>query len=171
MDMTELEVAENMVASVHYTGTLQENGEVFDSSEGRDPLTFLVGHRQMIPGFEEEMLGATKGERREFTLEPERAYGSRDDEAVLEIPRENFAQLEEMSGAPLEVGMQLVAQMPHGPAPFLVVELSDDTVKADFNHALAGKSLTFSVEVVELREATEEELAHGHAHGPGGHHH
>ncbi|MEL0182536.1 MAG: peptidylprolyl isomerase [Candidatus Poseidoniales archaeon] len=169
--MTELKIANNVVAQVHYTGTLPESGEVFDSSEGRDPLTFLVGHRQMIPGFEEEMMGAAVGERREFTLEAERAYGDRDDEAVLQIPRDNFAQLEESTGESLEVGMQLVAQMPHGPAPFLIVELSEETVTADFNHALAGKALTFSVEVVDLREATEEEVSHGHAHGPGGHHH
>ncbi|MGB0236794.1 MAG: FKBP-type peptidyl-prolyl cis-trans isomerase [Poseidonia sp.] len=169
--MTELKIANNVVAQVHYTGTLPESGEVFDSSEGRDPLTFLVGHRQMIPGFEEEMMGAEVGERREFTLEAERAYGDRDDEAVLQIPRDNFAQLEESTGESLEVGMQLVAQMPHGPAPFLIVELSEETVTADFNHALAGKALTFSVEVIDIREATEEEVSHGHAHGPGGHHH
>lgn len=169
--MTELKIANNVVAQVHYTGTLPESGEVFDSSEGRDPLTFLVGHRQMIPGFEEEMMGAGVGERREFTLEAERAYGDRDDEAVLQIPRDNFAQLEESTGESLEVGMQLVAQMPHGPAPFLIVELSEETVTADFNHALAGKALTFSVEVIDLRQATEEEVSHGHAHGPGGHHH
>ena len=166
--MTELKISNNVVAQVHYTGTLPDTGEVFDSSEGRDPLTFLVGHRQMIPGFEEEMMGAEKGERREFTLEADRAYGDRDDEAVLQIPRDNFAQLEESTGQSLEVGMQLVAQMPHGPAPFLIVELSEETVTADFNHALAGKSLTFSVEVVDIREATEEEISHGHAHGPGG---
>ncbi|MBL6742830.1 MAG: peptidylprolyl isomerase [Candidatus Poseidonia sp.] len=167
--MTDNTISENSVASVHYTGTLPDSGEVFDSSEGRDPLTFLVGHKQMIPGFEEEMMGAKVGERREFTLTAERAYGERDDEAVLQIPRDNFAQLEEQS--PLEVGMQLVAQMPHGPSPFTVTELTDETVTADFNHALSGKSLTFSVEVVELRAASEEELSHGHAHGPGGHHH
>ena len=169
--MTDLKIANNVVAGVHYTGTLPDTGEVFDSSEGRDPLTFLVGHRQMIPGFEEEMMGATIGERREFTLEAERAYGGRDDEAVLQISRDNFAQLEESTGESLQVGMQLVAQMPHGPAPFLIVELSEETVTADFNHALAGKALTFSVEVVDIREASEEEISHGHAHGPGGHHH
>lgn len=167
--MTDITIEENTVASVHYTGTLPDSGEVFDSSEGRDPLTFLVGHKQMIPGFEEEMMGAKVGERREFTLTSDRAYGDRDDDAVLQIPRDNFAQLE--GETPLEVGMQLVAQMPHGPSPFTVTELTDDTVTADFNHALAGQSLTFSVEVVELRAASEEELAHGHAHGPGGHHH
>ena len=166
--MTELTVKENMVASVHYTGTLPDSGEVFDSSEGREPLSFLVGHKQMIPGFEEEIMGAKVGERREFTLTSDRAYGDRDNEAVMEIPRDQFKQLEEE--ATLEVGMQLVAQMPHGPSPFTITSLTDETVTADFNHALAGQSLTFSVEVVELREASEEELSHGHAHGPDGHH-
>jgi len=167
--MSDNTVKENSVASVHYTGTLPDSGEVFESSEGRDPLTFLVGHRQMIPGFEEEMMGAAVGERREFTLTPERAYGDRDDDAVMQIPRENFATLEEE--AKLEVGMQLVAQMPHGPSPFTIIELTEELVTGDFNHALAGKSLAFSVEVVELRDASEEELSHGHVHGPGGHHH
>ncbi len=164
--MTENTLKENSVASVHYTGTLPDSGEVFDSSEGRDPLTFLVGHRQMIPGFEEEMMGASVGERREFTLTSDRAYGERDDQAVLQIPRDNFAPLEQE--AKLEVGMQLVAQMPHGPAPFTILELTEELVTGDFNHALAGKSLTFSVEVVDLRDASEEEITHGHVHGPGG---
>jgi FKBP-type peptidyl-prolyl cis-trans isomerase SlyD len=166
--MTENTVSGNMVASVHYKGTLPENGEVFDSSEGREPLTFLVGHKQMIPGFEEEIMGAKVGETREFTLSSDRAYGDRDNDAVMEIPREQFTQLEQE--ATLETGMQLVAQMPHGPSPFTITSLTEETVTADFNHALAGQSLTFSVEIVELREATEEELAHGHVHGPDGHH-
>ncbi len=161
----ELTMSENMVASVHYTGTLADE-EVFDSSEGRDPLTFLVGHKQMIPGFEEEMLGAKIGERRTFTLEPERAYGQRDEEGIVQIPREQFP--EDME---LEEGMMLVAEMGGGPAPFNIIAVSDETVTADFNHKLAGQTLTFSVEVVELRKATEEEISHGHAHGPGGHHH
>jgi len=164
-----MKVKQDTVASVHYTGTHPESGEVFDSSEGRDPLMFLVGHGQMIPGFEEEIIGAEVGERREFTLEPERAYGQRDENAVLQIEKSNFEDLEK-EGV-LEVGIQLVAQMPQGPAPFKIIEIGEDMVTADFNHELAGKSLTFSVEVVEVRAATDEEKAHGHAHGPGGHHH
>ena len=164
--MTELTVSENIVASVHYTGTLPENGETFDSSEGREPLTFLVGHKQMIPGFEEEILGAKMGEKREFTLTPERAYGDRDEAGVLQIPREQFAELE--SQAKLTEGLQLVAQMPHGPSPFTIVHLSDEYITADFNHTLAGKSLTFAVEIIDLRKATEEEVSHGHAHGRDG---
>jgi FKBP-type peptidyl-prolyl cis-trans isomerase SlyD len=165
--MTELKIGQDMVASVHYTGTLPESGEVFDSSEGRDPLTFLVGHRQMIPGFEEEMMGAVQGERREFELEPERAYGHPNDELITEFPKADFAQLEE-SGVNIEVGMTLVAQTFQGPAPFMVTAVNDETITADFNHAMAGKTLAFSVEVVDLRQASEEEISHGHVHGPGG---
>ena len=164
--MTELTVNKNIVESVHYTGTLHENGEVFGSSEGTEPLTFLVGHNQMIPGFEEEILGAKTGEKREFTLTAERAYGDRDEAGVLQIPREQFAQLE--AEATLQVGLQLVAQMPHGPSPFTITELSDELITADFNHTLAGKSLTFAVEIVELRQANDDEVSHGHAHGPDG---
>ena len=161
--MTDHEIKDNMVVSVHYTGTLPGSGEVFDSSEGREPLTFLVGFKQMIPGFEAELQGAKIGEKKTFTLPPEMAYGERDEQAILEIPRGQFAQLEESS--PLEIGFQLVAQMPHGPAPFKVTKLTDEFVTADFNHALAGKELTFEVDIVGVRPATEEEIAHGHVHG------
>ncbi len=154
-------IEKDAVASVHYTGTLPESGEVFDSSEGRDPLTFLVGHKQMIPGFEEELMGATKGERRTFTLEPERAYGEKIAEAVQQIPTEMFGDITP------EPGMTLMSDV----GPFNVVSVEGDTVTVDFNHKLAGETLQFSVEVVDVRAATEEELAHGHAHGPGGHHH
>ncbi len=165
--MSETTIAQNVVARVHYTGTLPDTGEVFDSSEGRDPLTYLVGHGQMIPGFEEEMMGAAQGERREFTLEPERAYGHPLQELITDFPKAEFAQIEE-SGVEIEAGMTLVAQTFQGPAPFMVTAVNKDTITADFNHAMAGKTLCFSVEVVEVRPATEEEIAHGHAHGPGG---
>ena len=107
--MTEITIDKNVVARVHYTGTLPDTGEVFDSSEGRDPLAFLVGHGKMIPGFEEEMMGASQGERREFTLEPERAYGHPLEDLITDFPKDQFAQLEQ-SGVEIEVGMTLVAQ-------------------------------------------------------------
>ncbi|MGY8670555.1 MAG: FKBP-type peptidyl-prolyl cis-trans isomerase [Candidatus Poseidoniales archaeon] len=158
--MADEKLEKNMIASVHYTGTLPESGEVFDSSEGRDPLVFLVGHQQMIPGFETEMLGATVGERREFTLAPEDAYGMPSDENVIKVPRDEFGDID------LVAGMTLMSDS----GPFTVQEVSDKEVTADFNHKLSGESLTFSVEVVELRSANEAELAHGHVHGPGGAH-
>ena len=157
-----MKIEKDTIASVHYTGTLPESGETFDSSEGREPLTFLVGHGQMIPGFEAELMGSKVGDKKTFTLSPDKAYGPRDDAAILQIPRAQFAQLEGQTK--LEVGFQLVAQMPTGPAPFIVKELSEEMVTADFNHALAGKELTFSVEVVEIRKASEDEAAHGHIH-------
>lgn len=159
--MSDEKLEKDMIATVHYTGTLPGDGEVFDSSEGRDPLTFLVGHKQMIPGFEREMLGATVGERREFTLDADDAYGMPSDDNVLKVPRGEFGDLE------LVAGMTLMSDS----GPFTVIEVGDDEVTADFNHKLAGESLTFSVEVVELRSASETELSHGHVHGPGGEHH
>ena len=150
-------IEKNVVARVHYTGTLPESGEVFDSSEGRDPLAFLVGHKQMIPGFEEELIGATKGERRTFTLEPERA-GEKIPEAIQQIPIGMFGDI-----AP-EPGMTLMSDV----GPFNVASVDGELVTVDFNHKLAGKTLQFGVEVVDVRAATAEEIDHGHAHGPGG---
>ena len=158
-------IEQDTVASVHYTGTFVD-GEVFDSSEGRGPLVFLVGHGQMISGFEQEILGASVGEKREFTLTPERAYGVRDEDAVQQIERSQFP--EDME---LHVGMVVGAHSDQGPIQFTIKEIDGDVVTADFNHQMAGMTLRFNVEVIEIRAASEEELAHGHAHGPGGHHH
>ena len=159
-------VEQDSVVSVMYTGTFPESGEVFDTNVNQQPLVFLVGHGNMIEGFEQEMLGAAMGETREFTLTPERAYGSRDDANVQSIPRSQFPE-----GMELEVGMVLGAQSDQGPMQFTVVDVNDEIVIVDLNHQMAGHTLHFSVEVVEIREATSDELAHGHAHGPDHHHH
>ena len=151
-------IENNKVARVHYTGTLPENGEVFDSSEGRDPLTFLVGHKNMSPGFERELMGASAGDKVEFTLSAEDAYGNHNPDAVQQVPKGMFGDINP------EIGMTLMSDM----GPFRVTEIGDDVITVDFNHALAGKSLTFNVEVVEVRDADSDEIAHGHAHGPGG---
>ena len=155
------EITDNKVVSVHYTGTLPENGETFDSSEGRDPLTFLVGHKNMIPGFERELMGAKVGDKVEFTLSAEEAYGEYNPDAIQEVPADMFGEITP------EVGMTLESDM----GPFRVTIVNEGSVTVDFNHALAGKSLTFNVEVVDIKDASEEEISHGHAHGPGGHHH
>ena len=152
----------NKVVSVHYSGSYTD-GEVFDSSEGREPLLFLVGHGQMVSGFEQEMLGAEIGENREFTLTPEKAYGMRDESAIQKVPKSQFP--DDMQLVP---GMVLGAQSDRGPVQFSVVSIDDDEVTVDFNHQMAGMTLRFSVEVIGIREATREELAHGHAHGLGG---
>tara|TARA_B100000945_G_scaffold53243_1_gene38636 strand:+ start:665 stop:1138 length:474 start_codon:yes stop_codon:yes gene_type:complete len=152
------EIGNNTVARVHYTGTLPESGEVFDSSKDREPLTFLVGHSKMIPGFERELMGAKTGDKVEFTLTAEDAYGPHNPDAVQNVPLEMFG------GITPEVGMTLMSDL----GPFRVSEINGSEITVDFNHALAGKSLTFNVEVVEVRTATDEEISHGHAHGPGG---
>ncbi len=148
-------IEQDTVACVHYTGTFP-NGEVFDSSKGREPLTYLVGHGQMIPGFEQEMLGADVGEKRDFTLTPDRAYGERDEGAVQQIPRDQFP--EEME---IEEGMILGAQSHQGPIQFTIVSIEGGSITVDFNHQMAGKTLKFSVEVVSVRKASSEELADG----------
>ena len=155
-------IQNDTVASVHYTGTFPDSGEEFDSSRGGDPLSFLVGHKGMIPGFERELMDSEAGDTRSFTLEPEDAYGHPTDELMEEVPREMFP--EEM---PLELGMMLMSDA----GPFRIVAITDTTVRCDFNPPMAGKTLHFEVEVMEVRAATEDELSHGHVHGPGGHHH
>ena len=164
-------VEQDSVVSVNYTGTYPQTGEVFDSSEGRDPLTFLVGHQQMILGFEQEMLGATVGETRKFTLTPDEAYGHRDEAATQDVQRSDFPDTVDVEQA-LEQGIPLGAYNEEGqPMQFRIVAIEGDIVKIDFNHPMAGETLNFSVDVVAIREATSEELEHGHVHGPGGHHH
>ena len=146
--MSDNTLKENTVASVHYTGTLPDSGEVFDSSEGRDPLTFLVGHRQMIPGFEAEILGAKLSEKRTFTLEPERAYGHRDETRIIEMPKPDFPD-------GIVIGMKFQAEVQGMPMPFEITSINDEsgTVTCDFNHPMAGKALTFEVEVVEIMDS------------------
>ena len=156
------EIQNDTVARVHYTGTFPDSGETFDTSVGGDPLTFLVGHKGMIPGFERELMGATAGEKRSFTLEPEDAYGQPSDQLVQEVPRGMFPE-----DMPLDLGMMLMSDA----GPFRIVAITDDNVKCDFNPPMAGKTLHFEVEVVEVRTATEDEIDHGHVHGPGGHEH
>ncbi len=157
-------IDKDKVAMVHYRGTFPEDGEEFDSSHGSEPLGYLVGATppNMIPGFEREMMGADVGEKREFTLMAEDAYGEQTDEAVMDIPATEFPEDLEM-----ELGMTLMSAM----GPFRIVGITDTTIKCDFNHPLAGRALKFEVEVVNVRDASEEELEHGHVHGEGGHHH
>jgi len=120
----------------------------------------------MIEGFEKELLGAVEGETRSFTLTPDQAYGFRDESAVQEIPREQFP-----ADVELNPGDVMAAQSDQGPIQFTIASIDGDTVSVDFNHLMAGKTLHFDVQVNSIRDASPEELAHGHVHGPGGHHH
>ena len=161
--MTKIE--KNKVVSIHYTGTL-EDGTVFDSSEGKEPLEFIYGIGQIIPGLEEGIEGLKVGDKKKIeNIAPDKAYGPKLDEAMQEVPK---TQLPE--DLDVQVGMQLAAQGPQGPIPVVIAEIKDESVVVDFNHPLAGKTLTFEVEVTALRDADPSELDHGHVHGADGHH-
>ena len=164
-------VENDSVVSVNYTGTFPDSGQVFDSSEGRDPLTFLVGHGQMIPGFEQEILGASVGETREFTLTPDQAYGERQEAAIQDVQRSEFPDTVDVDQAFAD-GVPLAAYDEQGqPMQFNIYAIEGDIVKIDFNHPMAGMTLHFSVDIVSIRDAQPEELEHRHVHGPGGHDH
>ena len=151
-------IEKDVVASVHYRGTLTDTGEEFDSSRGGEPLSYLVGAGQMIPGFEKALMGAAVGDKKTFNLEAEEAYGPKDPEGVQQVPRDQFP-------AEVEVGMIFGAEMPDGNSiPIRVVEANDEFITVDFNHQLAGQRLTFEVEVMNVRAASDEEKEHGHAH-------
>lgn len=152
------------VLSIHYTLTNKE-GETLDSSRGSDPFPILEGARQIIPGLEEEIVKMSIGDRKTVELTPEQGYGVVDEKLRVTVDRSK------LPGDDLYVGLQFrTSDNPADPV-FTVVRLDGETVYLDGNHPLAGQDLTFDIEVVEIRPATQEEIDHGHAHGPHGHHH
>ncbi|WP_422047823.1 FKBP-type peptidyl-prolyl cis-trans isomerase [Shimia sp.] len=130
---------------IHYTGTLSD-GSVFDSSEGRDPLEFTLGSGQVIAGFDSAVDGMSVGDKKVAEIPADQAYGPRNDEAVQDVPREQIP-----AEIPLEIGLQLQMQSPTGQVvPVTVVEITEEIVKLDANHMLAGKDLTFAIELVSI---------------------
>jgi len=160
-----MKIQENSVVSIDYTLTSDE-GEVLDSSQGGEPLTYIHGMGNLIPGLERELEGKGMGLALKVRISPEDAYGIRDEAMVARVPRTQMPK-----GAPLEVGMQFQAAGPEGVQVVTLVKVEDDAVWLDANHPLAGMHLTFDVTIVAVRTATAEELEHGHVHGPGGHQH
>ena len=160
-----MKIAHEKVVSIHYTLTNQE-GTVLDSSSGSEPLAYLHGFGNIIPGLENALEGKETGEKLSVTVEPEQGYGARDEHLVQAVPRSAFKGVEEL--AP---GMQFQAQGPQGTRLVVVTQVAQDVVTVDANHPLAGQTLHFEVEVSEVRAATAEEIEHGHVHGPHGHHH
>ena len=139
------QVKDGDVVRVHYTGKLT-NGEQFDSSTGREPLEFTVGAGQMIKGFDDAMPGMSVGEKKTINILPGDAYGEKDEQAIIEFPKENIPK-----DMKLDVGMQLQLRNENGqPFPVTVAEIKDDVVVLDANHMLAGKELVFDIELVEI---------------------
>lgn len=160
-----MQIAQNSVVAFHYTLTNDE-GEVLDSSEGREPLTYLHGAGNIIPGLEKELEGRENGEKLQVAVNPEEGYGETQPSLVQEVPRDSFQGVES-----IEPGMQFQAQTQGGPLMVTVTKVEGDTVVVDGNHPLAGQKLNFDVEIAEVREATSEEAEHGHVHGEGDHQH
>jgi len=155
----------NKVVTFHYTLT-NDTGTELESSHGKDPMTYLHGANNIIPGLEKAMEGHAIRDKFSATLEPEDAYGVRNDNNVQRIPLKRLKGIGKIS-----VGQVLNLQTNKGPVQVTVLKLGRFNVDVDGNHPLAGIQLTFNVEITEIRDASEEEAKHGHAHGPGGHQH
>jgi len=156
-----MQISKDKVASIHYT-LRDGDGNILDTSAGREPLTYLQGAGNLIPGMEEGLEGKSKGDKFKLKIAPEKGYGAKDDTLVQKVPRSAFGNQK------IEKGMQF--QTNQGQV-VTVTDVGLDTITVDANHPLAGVELHFDVEVTDVRGATPEEISHGHVHGPGGHHH
>lgn len=162
--MSELTVQDGQVVSMEYS--LHVDGEMIDSSQGREPLEFLQGAGNIIPGLEDELYGLGIGEAKNVIVAAEDGYGELDPDAFIDVPREQFP-----AEIPLEVGVELQARDESGQPMMARIDTVDaDSVRLDFNHPLAGKELVLDIKIVGLRDATDEEIEHSHVHGDEHHH-
>ena len=159
-----MQICDNKVALIHYTLT-DADGEVLDSSEGAEPMAYLHGHGNLIAGLEQALLGKQAGEKLNVSVAPEDAYGPVVEEMIQTVPRDAFTGVDQ-----IDVGMRFEASTAGGPVSVVVTAVDADNVTVDGNHPLAGQTLTFDVEVMQVRDANEDELSHGHVHGPGCNH-
>jgi len=159
-----MQVADNKVVFIQYT-LRNESGEMLDSSEN-DPLAYIQGFGNIIPGLENALLGKVAGDKLEVNVAPEDGYGERNTALVQVVPRSAFEGIDN-----IEPGMRFQAQADEDVHTVMITQVEEDQVHIDANHPLAGVTLSFEVEITEVREATAEELEHGHVHGPGGHQH
>lgn len=160
-----MQIAQDKVASIEYTLT-DNQGQVLDSSVGGEPLAYLHGAGNIIPGLEKALEGKVAGDTFTVTIAPAEAYGEKDESLIQVVPRNMFSGVED-----IEVGMQFHAQTDYGMQVITVAKVEGDDISVDANHPLAGQTLNFDVKVMEVREASAEELDHGHVHGAGGHNH
>jgi len=156
-----MKIEKDRVVRFHYT--VAEPGlPALETSREGEPLAVLIGHGNIIPGLEAAMEGRAAGESFEVTVGPAEAYGERRDGLTQRVPRKHF------KNARLVAGQQVVMPTEMGPRAMTVVKVGMSVVDVDLNHPMAGKTLEFSVDVVDVREASAEEIAHGHVHGDGG---
>ncbi len=159
-----MEISDKKVGSIHYT-LKDSSSVVIDSSEGKPPLEYIHGMKNLIPGMEKALEGKQAGDKFNVVIPPEEAYGVRTEELVNQVPMANFPEKDQV-----KYGGQFPANTPEGARIATVVKVEEETVTVDFNHQLAGETLHFDIEVINVREATEDELSHGHVHGDGCNH-
>ncbi|MDB2550196.1 peptidylprolyl isomerase [Porticoccaceae bacterium] len=161
-----MSIKDNSAVSFHYSLT-DDEGQQLDSSAGKEPLAYLHGAGNIIPGLENALTGKAVGDSMTVAVSAAEGYGEVQQELIQDVPRTSFQGVEQ-----IEVGMQFEAQTGQGGSvPVTVTAVTDETVTVDGNHPLAGKNLNFDVSIEAVRDATAEELEHGHVHGPGGHEH
>jgi len=159
-----MQVANKLAVSIHYTLT-NSAGEQLDSSIGSEPLVYLHGEGNIIPGLEQALTGKKVADKLDVTIAAANAYGEYYADRVQTISRSIFEGIDT-----IELGMMFDADVSHGPGIVTVTKIEGDDITIDGNHPLAGEDLTFAVEIIEVRPATADELAHGHVHGEGCHH-
>ena len=165
-----MKIEKHTVTSLTYA--LEVEGELLEETDKSHPLTFLVGTQAMIPGFERQLLGKSSGDQYDITIEPKEGYGEMNPDAIVDLSKEIFKVDGEIKNDLLQEGKVIPMQDHQGhPLQGTVLEIGDETVKMDFNHQLAGKTLHFKGEILDVRKASAEEIEHGHVHGPNGHHH
>lgn len=160
-----MEITADTVVLIHYT-LKDDSGEIIDSSAGGEPLAYIQGHGNLVPGLEKALEGKQDGSTLAVTVSPAEGYGIRDEKLVQSVPKRTL-----QGAGEIRKGMQFQARTEDGIRVFTVTGIAGDMVMLDGNHPLADQNLHFDIEVVSVREATTEELEHGHVHGAGGHHH
>jgi FKBP-type peptidyl-prolyl cis-trans isomerase SlyD len=159
-----MKIEKDRVVRFHYT-VAEQGQEALESSQGNDPLAILIGHGNIIPGLEKAMEGHEDGDTFAVDVAAVDAYGEKRDGLTQRVPKKHF------EGQRLEPGMQVILNTNHGQRAVTIQKVGMSVVDVDLNHPMAGKDLHFDITIVDVRAATEEELAHGHVHGDGGHHH
>ena len=159
-----MKIEKDRVVRFHYA-VAEQGAEPTESSHGREPLAILAGHGNIIPGLEKAMEGREAGDKFAVDVPAAEAYGEKREGLTQRVPKKHFGDQR------LEPGMQVVLNTNFGPRAVTIEKVGMSVVDVDLNHPMAGKDLHFDIEVVDVREATAEELEHGHVHGDGGHHH
>lgn len=160
-----MSITRDSVVTIHYT-LKDDTGAVIDSSASGEPLAYLHGHGNIVPGLERELTGRNAGDKVSVRVPPADGYGEYDKNLLQSVPRSALRGIKDV-----QPGMHLHAQTEEGPRTVTVTHVTDNMVTLDGNHPLAGKHLNFDIQIEDVRQATDEELAHGHIHGPHGHGH